>query len=496
LLENATIDHQDTSKHATSAFLLALIDFAQVIGFFDPFCFIEVTMKEVEHTVVNKIITIVLSVAISCRSTYAINARLRPDHLAAQALGFPSFPEQSTISRLYGRVDADNVTQVHALHQFLLQQHGLSPNAKGLVVVDIDRTGLVANGDHFELACKGYFAKQKGAKGYQLAMAAAANLGPGPEVLAHFLDPGNVHANSRFEDLIYEAGEALAGASEDAESSVDIEAVFRRMFIRADAASGSGKSIEFLIEHGIGFLIKGASTATAQRLAREWAGQLHWVGVDQSVAVAELGLQKIHRCPYPVRIILVRVFNPRKWCYEYSHLLTSLPSPQYSEVDLFHFYNKRTIIEKLIERCKNVLGLAHLPTRQFEGLQFFVSLSLIAYNLVLWYDHHVLASTPEFSEGTPQANLAHLKVPSLMSTVSLMQVVAEQVGHEMILYVATAHRYVAILLKATMDWLDRWRRDSHHRLGLSVNLTYDDADFYQDIWLAGHPRSDPLSCKG
>jgi hypothetical protein len=39
---------------------------------------------------------------------------------------------------------------------------------------------------------------------------------------------------------------------------------------------------------------------------------------------------------------------------------------------LFHFYNERVTVEKLIERAKNILRLRHLPTGRFWGLRFFM----------------------------------------------------------------------------------------------------------------------------
>ena len=51
MLEDATLDYQDTSKHATNALLLAIIPFLQRIGCIELLQQIEVPMKEVSHTV-------------------------------------------------------------------------------------------------------------------------------------------------------------------------------------------------------------------------------------------------------------------------------------------------------------------------------------------------------------------------------------------------------------------------------------------------------------
>ena len=80
--------------------------------------------------------------------------------------------------------------------------------------------------------------------------------------------------------------------------------------------------------------------------------------------------------------------------------------------------------------------------------------------------------------------------------MSSLRVVAQEVGSRLTFYATTAHRYVSALLEATTKWLQRRLLSGQYqrRLGLSVELTYDDAAFYQDVWLAGH--SPPaLSCK-
>ena len=52
MLEDATLDYQDTSKYATNAFLLAIIAFAQRIGVLPLLQQVQVPMKEVTHSVV------------------------------------------------------------------------------------------------------------------------------------------------------------------------------------------------------------------------------------------------------------------------------------------------------------------------------------------------------------------------------------------------------------------------------------------------------------
>src|ERR671939_235055 len=114
------------------------------------------------------------------------------------------------------------------------------------------------------------------------------------------------------------------------------------------------------------------------------------VPVDTTCSVADIGQRQLPDCPHPVRTILIRTWDSKTQRYAYSYLVTTLPWEQCSEVDVFHFYNERVTLEKLIARSKNAWHLTHRPTHAFWGLTFYLELRFLAYNLVLWYQHHVL----------------------------------------------------------------------------------------------------------
>lgn len=79
MLEDATLDYQDKSKYATNGYLLSLIEFARQTGCLSALSLVEVPMKEVIHSVSEKIITLLLSYTIGCRSSNDINTKLGPD---------------------------------------------------------------------------------------------------------------------------------------------------------------------------------------------------------------------------------------------------------------------------------------------------------------------------------------------------------------------------------------------------------------------------------
>jgi hypothetical protein len=462
MLEDATLDYQDTSKHATNALLLAIIPFLQHIGCLDLLQQIEVPMKEVSHTVPEKVATLLLSYILGCRSSHAIETVLRPEELAAQALGFAAFADHSSFSRLFDRIDPPAVEDLRLVSHQLHAAHGLARHLSGIVLVDFDSTGLIVSGDQFELADAGYFAKHKGAIGYQLSLASASNAGP--EVLTHILDAGHVNTGSRCWDLLYGVGETLGQLD-------------RRVFIRADRAYGVGAFIAHLLELEIGFVIKGRDPRTARRWVRELGASLRWVPIDASCAVADIGLRTMPGCRQMVRTILIRIWDAKRRAYDYSYLVTSLPWAQCSEADVFHFYNERVTLEKLIERCKNAWHLTHRPTHEYWGLKFYFELRFLAYNLVLWHQQYVLRDEPALQD---------MSVFELVATVASHAVVMECPAQQpTVIYLATAPEPIRALIRRTHTWVQQVRAVGMVMLGCLCKLRYDWQTLVDAVWQAG-----------
>jgi len=462
MLEDAILDYQDTSKHATNALLLAMIPFIQHIGCIDLLQQVQVPMKEVSHSVPEKIVTLLLSYVLGCRSSHAIETVLRSEPLAAQALGFAAFADHSSFSRFYDRIDPAALEDLRLVTHQLQVAHGLARHLDGIVLVDFDSTGLIVAGDQFELADAGYFAKHPGSIGYQLSLASASNAGH--EVLAHLLDAGHVNAASRCWDLLYGVGESLGFLD-------------ARVFIRADRAYGVGAFIAHLLDLELGFLIKGRDPRTARRWVIELGAHLNWVPIDATCGVADIGLRKMPGCRYPVRTILIRIWDAKRRAYDYSYLVTTLPWAQCSEADVFHFYNERVTLEKLIERCKNAWHLTHRPTHEYWGLKFYLELRLLAYNLVLWHQQYVLRDQPA---------LESMSVFEMVATVASRAVVMECPAQQpKVIYLATAPEPIRRLISRTHTWVQQVRAMGTVMLGRLCNLRYDWHTLVDAVWQAG-----------
>lgn len=281
--------------------------------------------------------------------------------------------------------------------------------------------------------------------------------------MVNILDPGNTSTSVRFWDLIHGVGDALGFLDE-------------RVFIRADRAYGVGAYVQYLLDLNIGFVIKGKDSRTAKRWIREMEEAIDWIEVNETCWVADIGPRKMPKCSKSVRIILIRIL--KKGEFHYSYLATTLSWSLCDEVDVFHFYNKRVTLEKLIERSKNVLHITHIPTHNFWGIKFSIALRFLAHNLLLWYKHYVLSEDEIFEA---------MKVFELVSTMGKQAVVVEEkTTGGWLFFLKNAPPIVQKLLLLTQLWLRKLGQTPFIILGLFCKIDYSLEELIFDVWLAGH----------
>jgi hypothetical protein len=377
-----------------------LVAFAARIGFFDPFAeHFQVPLPTRDFTPLQKLQTLLCSLAVGCQWTKDINHKLRPYPIAAQLLGLPRFPDQSCINRFLHQLGAPQCRQLECISEQLLQRFGLWRQADR-VDLDIDSTGLMVYGRQYEGSQKGYFPRQRGRRGYRLTVATTRHPA-GSEILALFFDPANVSANGRFWDCLYQAAEVLG--------SID-----RLGLILADAASGSGPDVQHLIEFGPPFIVKGISDKTALKFAAGVEPTL-WQPLDLFTRICELGAQRISKCSYPVRVVLVELMTRRQDRRFYSHLYTNL-SPQQADAEaVFHRYNQRQSIEALIKSAKYGLSIKHLRTRSYRPIENFLHLAAITFNLLAWFRHYLLAQVDLQDLGLCELTQTLMDIPAKCS---------------------------------------------------------------------------------
>lgn len=376
-MKSITFNTGEFKVEKTSAWLVAFINFAQTIGALDLLDQVKVRMKEIDYTVHQKMITVLLSIVIGCKHTYEINDKLVPDTVAANIFNLDRFPDQSQINELIRRIDCEGIEQLKSVHHQMFMQNSQCLSATGSIVVDIDQSGIIANGKSYEAAEKGYFSKKKNQKGYQLS---AAFCGQTSETISLYLDPGNTHCSKRFEDLVKDTLIKLSHISKE-----------NRLIFRFDSGYGSDENIQ-KIRNKVLFVAKAYSNVRAAKLAKS-VKKSEWEEVDSCVDLFELPSND------GLRHIIVRTLT-RKGDFEYTMLVSNMPLNQMPAVGMFHFYNQRQTIEAFFKTCKSVYHIKNLRTRKFEGIHAFLWFVFITHNLLSWFKSTMLSETKLEDIGT------------------------------------------------------------------------------------------------
>lgn len=198
-MNNVTFSQTKSKEETTSTWLAAVMNFGLKINFFKPLEAFKLKMKKVDYSVYQKLITIIMSITIGCEYMKDINEKLAPETLAANMFRMDKIPDQSQINTLLTRMDSDSIKQLEDIHHKTLIDNSSSISSTKMVVVDINQSGLIANGKTYGLADKGNFAKKKNQRGYQLSVAFT---GETSETIAMKLDSGNTHCTEHYDELI------------------------------------------------------------------------------------------------------------------------------------------------------------------------------------------------------------------------------------------------------------------------------------------------------
>ncbi len=377
-MKSITFTTGEFKEEKTSAWLVAFIKFSQTTGALNLLEQVKVKMKEVDYSVHQKMITLLLSVVIGCRYTSDINEKLVPDTVAANMFDMDRFPDQSQVNDLIRRIDNKGVDQLKSVHHQMFMQNAQCLSSADFVVVDIDQSGLIANGKTYEVAQKGYFSKKKNQKGYQLSAAFCG--GEASETISLYLDSGNTHCGARFDDLVKDALVKLRDIAKD-----------NRLILRMDSGYGSDDNIKN-IRHRVLFVAKAFSTVRPTNIAKG-IKKSDWEEVDGCVDVFELPVTD------GLRHIIVRTLT-RKGDFEYTMLVSNVSLQEMSAIEMFHFYNKRQTIEAFFKSCKNVYHIKNLRTRKFDGIHAFLWIVFITHNLISWFKSTLLSETKLEGVGT------------------------------------------------------------------------------------------------
>lgn len=416
-MRSITYETSETQVETVSAFLMMVLEYCTEIGLFQLLeQVVKINMKAVVYSLLHKAQTVIVSLVMGCAHTKAINERLADEMVAAHYLGMARFPDQSQINRYLTRFDAANVAQLGEVHAQVFMQESRARRAAGMIVVDIDQCGLVANGKSYEFARKGYFPRKRGQQGYQLS---AAFVGAYDEALQLYLDPGNTSCRNRLPDLLRDIDRLLATDNPGVH-------VIRRL----DAGYDGADERRLLADLPGYFILKSRQPDLAARLAPAIPLH-HWLPVTDGVHGVELPAQDGVR-----RLLYELVLSDGS--LEYSLLYTNLPLAQFGVIRCFHFYNERQLIEAFFRQSRHVFNIQNLRSRQFHAIYAFLRFVFLTHNVIHW---------------AKQARFAHTELATA-STADLVVHVARvraQVRRDVQgwhLSIARSTRWAALLLDA------------------------------------------------
>ena len=371
-MNKITFSQSDCKEETTSIWLISVMQYGLKLEFFKPLENFKLKMKEVKFSVYQKLVTIIMSIAVGCEFMKDINENLGPEKLSANLFNMDSFPDQSQINKVLNRFDIDSISQFEDIHHKLFIKNSNSVFIDKNVVVDFDQSGLIANGKSYELTAKGYFSKKKNQRGYQMS---AAFTGKHSETIAIYLDSGNTHCQDHFKDLLKST---LSKYTDSLNNG--------NLIIRSDSGYGSTDIIELMKSiPNLKFVTKGYSTVKAKNIAKG-IPYSEYTQADEAAWVYELPNTD------GLRIIIVQILT-KSGKLKYTMLVTNIDSNDMNAVELFHFYNERQTIEAFFKMAKNVYHIKNLRTTSFYGIYGFLWLVFLTHNLITWFKTTTLHNT-------------------------------------------------------------------------------------------------------
>jgi hypothetical protein len=310
---------------------------------------------------------------------------LRQNGVFQYLTGLPSYPEATTLRRFLLRVAPRGLPKLRALHDRFLQRLTLHPRPPARLIFDVDSTVLVVYGTQ-EQARIGYNPIKRGRPSYHPLLCFE---GQSKDFWHGELRPGDAHTAAGTPELLRAC-------------FAKIPAGVRSVIVRADKGFYDHTLVEWLEDHGAGFVIVARLTAPIKRKL----AHLRYVSPSRGVEVAEFRYQPT-RWPHPYRFVVIRRPQPdeptaqltlfKLGTYHYQVLVTNL---RLQPLHLWRFYNDRAGIELLIRHLKGDYALGSIPTRHFFANETYFHLLLLAYNLVNWFKR--LCLPPELQIATLQ----------------------------------------------------------------------------------------------
>lgn len=313
--------------------------------------------------------------------------------------GLPRIPNPSTLRRFLVHNADTLLPKLHASHN-LLRAHFLAlPNVHSSYWLDFDSTARTLYGNQ-EGAVKGYNPQHPGKKSYHPLICTEAHF---QDCLGGELRYGNVHTAAGVENMLDGVLRILPADT-------------RIMRVRADAGFYDGDFVAKLLENRVEFAVVAHLTSPLKRRVPA----LRYTKVDQTYSATEFsyqpqGWKEKHRFVALRELLTAKrdaqltLFKTK--AYAYHVIVTNLPLTPYG---VFTFYEDRSAMERVVRTLKEDYPFGTAPTGSFAANALYTELSLLAYNIVIWFRRLCL---PDDWQSYTVATLRHrlLLIPGIFT---------------------------------------------------------------------------------
>jgi hypothetical protein len=284
--------------------------------------------------------------------------------------GLRQHPNPTTIRRFLKRLGHRGLSRLLVVHDRYRRRLLNQPKTLSKFYFDCDTTVLTVYGQQ-EKTRKGYNPKKPGRRSYQPLFCFEGQTG---DCWAGELYSGDTHPAVVILPMLEAA-------------MAKLPRTVRRKFFRGDKAFFAKNLVNFLEFYRFGYAIVARLT---QPIKRQLPG-LRYRRRSSHIAVAEFRYQP-HGWKKRHRFIVIRrrvteeptqqlsLFKMGR--YTYQVIVTNL---KLKPINVWRFYNRRATAELVIRELKEGYATGKIPTKHFSANSAFFQITLLAYNLLMWF---------------------------------------------------------------------------------------------------------------
>jgi hypothetical protein len=355
---------------------------------------LDIQMKKYDHSPQDKLQDVLVAIMAGCRSLAQVNTCLRPELALAQAWQRPRFAEQSNLSRMLDRLNADQIDQLRAGNLKLLQQHSQLRHHdwEQWLVLDIDPTSLITS-KRAEGSRKGWVSGQRNQYCRHVIRFMVAGY---HENLLSVAYPGNRHGYEYCKPAFKQLLSHWPWSREQRQ----------HIIVRSDAEQGTDKNVSYILWQGFQLLMKAYSGRRTQAWVKrtsEERWQADPSGKERWAAPAPAKLRLGRR----VDAFLLRWLDAKRKPV-HATLLTTLPGPVFTQWD---WYDGRGAAEVEIRSDKSGLRLPQRRKHSLDAQEAWIVLTDVAHNLLAWLRPWMLTGSAFEAFGPKRLVYDLLKIP-------------------------------------------------------------------------------------